>query len=85
MTASRSDGWQTIRDLEDIQALLAVIEDRRHTIAVHAWREGNWRRVFVETQAMKPELAAIKHRLSILWVQLHTDATGAAGRPPQNR
>ena len=72
---SRSKGWDNVRTIEDLLALLASIDDRRRVIRIHAWREGSWDAVYQESTAMRHELAQLKTELSAAWNILHATAT----------
>jgi len=73
---SRSEVWARVRDLEDVLALLAWVDDRRRVIRIQAWREGNWEAVYAEATAMQQDLQELRTLLAARWDKLFARAKG---------
>ena len=73
---SRCQGWERVRTLEDVLALLSQVDDRRRVIRAQAWNEGDWGTVYAEATAMREELAQLKALLSGRWKELFDSVTG---------
>jgi len=73
MTDSHSAAWKRVQMLEDMLATLNRADGRRRIILRHAWHEGDWDRVYVESKAMGRDLARLHAALSERWRELMDD------------
>ena len=75
---SRSNAWNRVRDLEDVQALLERVDERRRVIRVQAWNEGSYDAIYEEATRMKEDLAQLKQALAVRWEVLVNQAQGGS-------
>jgi len=68
---SRGNGWRRVQDVEDLLALVVLLDDHRRVILIQAWHRGDWGAVYVEAMAMQQELAQLKAELSARWKELY--------------
>lgn len=76
LAPSRGRAWERVREVEELMAFLACVDERRGVVRVHAWREGDWGAVFEEVSAMRGELEELRAGLSQLWGELMDEARG---------
>jgi hypothetical protein len=67
---SRSQEWKRVRTLEDAQALLDRVDERRRVIRRHAWHEASFDAIYQEATAMTGDLARLKDLLTARWHEL---------------
>jgi hypothetical protein len=65
-----------VRSLEDVQALLDRVDERRQVIRAQAWHEGSFDAIYEEATRMKGDLAALKAALAARWEELVAGARG---------
>lgn len=71
MTNSRGEAWARVRQVEDVMAVVARIDERRRVMRVHAWREGSWDVVFQEATDMQADIMRLKELLRGAWDVLY--------------
>ena len=69
---SRGKEWQRVQHVEDLLALVVLLDDHRRVILIQAWSRGDWGAVYDEATAMTQELAELKAELSARWQELYT-------------
>ena len=77
MTNSVSREWHLARRAEDCLFLLGDLDDRRKTIRVQAWHEGDWATVYKEATEMKATVATMRKELAELFEALAKEAMEA--------
>ena len=69
MKNSRSEAWADLRDLEDVLALLAGLDQERRLIKRRAWEIGDGE-TFAASERQRVGLAQLKALLSARWHEL---------------
>jgi len=80
MLASRGATWQAVRNVEDLLAVLARIEDRRRVIRLHAWQRSSWDAIYDESVAMRVDLDDLRDYLGQVWQQVYTQVASGGAR-----
>jgi len=73
---AKSAEWKRVRELEDILAALARIDERRKVIRLHAWQRADWDVVYNEATKMLEDLDRVRDELGAHWRQFYSFATG---------
>ncbi len=66
---SRSEAWDWVRALEDLQAVLVRIDDRRKVIRLQAYHEGSFDAIYDEAVGLERDLANARGRIGVLWAE----------------
>lgn len=73
---SRGEAWERVRSIEDAQALLDRVDERRRVIRIQAWREGSFDAIFEEATQMREDLGRLRETLAGRWAELMDEARG---------
>jgi len=74
MASPNSRKWRLVREVEERQALLVDVEERRMAIEQLALYEGSYDRIYDEAVAMSQELKTLKLALTRLRSELENGA-----------
>lgn len=69
---ARSEGWERLRTLEDVMALLLDVDQQRARIKRAAWVAGH-NEIYQAAQQQAEELGRLRARLSARWHELFED------------